>query len=292
MATSGSYAYSTFGAFCLASICLAASTQLSAQSKSPAIPAETLPVVTICGDAQAANNIELMKKAETISGIIDELKAERGRFLAKGDPADLFAALYFHTTRAEFAYVLSNDPEVRPEMLDMIITFYDAYRSNRDAFAKGGSGAVEPHWRSYYKGAVTARKGGANSMGTIIGLLLSAVDAHLSDLSRTIRHEFERSPRKKDAIVASYDKMDPIFADAAKRSNDDIIEGLNAAPTLRSLDSTFKFGETYVIHARHRAMELALSGERLKVKRPQPHIDHTNRSQVNFAVTKVNEPCR
>ena len=50
MATSGSYAYSTFGAFCLASICLAASTPLSAQSNSRAYPTESLPVVTICGD--------------------------------------------------------------------------------------------------------------------------------------------------------------------------------------------------------------------------------------------------
>ncbi len=254
-------------------------------------PARKLPFVVDCKGPAGSRNAEILKRAGIVSGILEELAVERERFLKKGDPADLFPTLYFNVSRIEFAHVLASDADVRPEMLDMIITFYDAYRANRDAFDKGGRGAVESHWKSYYRGAAEARKSGSNSMATIAGLILSGVDAHLDDLSRTIRYEFARSPGKKDAIVEAYNKMDPLFAEASRLANDDIIEGMKTASTLRSLDSTFKFGETYVIHARHRAMERALSPGKLKIKSPQPKLLHPDTSRKYFEVIRPDEPC-
>ncbi len=237
------------------------------------------------------NSLELLKKARQVSGILEELSARREDFLRNGDPVDLFPALYFSTTAAEFRNVLLNNPNNRMEMLEMMIVFYDSYKLNRDEFEKRGIGSVEAHWRKYYKNAAKARASKSHSTSQIVEILLDGIDAHVIDLSRAVRFVIAHRNGPTSDLKLAFDSMNAIFPRITKNVNEDIVNALKSSTLLLSTDKTFGVGSTYIVYAREKAWDLAVSGKRLRTRRPQPILAHRDDSRVYIPLDYNGSAC-
>jgi len=222
----------------------------------------------------------IIEKAEIVSAILDDLALRRQVFRLKAANVELFPTLYYHATLAEFRQAATLKPDEAETILNLIIVFYDAYAHNRALFETRGVEGVEKQWRKYYRAA---------SQNKILppveftNLLLDGIDAHLTDLARALRYTFERMQLSKDEMKKLYYSLDGVFGPIAKATEDDI-QSVRKDP-LVIFESAFGMGNTYVIHARHRAWEKAVAKADLRAKHSQPVLPHEKRSRTYFTLT-------
>ena len=229
-----------------------------------------------------------LKKAGEVSGILEKLGSSREKFLETGDFKELFPTLYFHTTKLEFDKVLGNKTQNPIEKLEMIISFFDAYQFNRELFEKGGPGAVEPHWKTYFEKAVAANESGAvgDKYDKMTELMFDGVDAHVVyDLPRFVRYFTSKKPERVAELKQEYNGIDSVFVEAAQNANGDILKALEALGVKRpgkNGDSMFKSGASYIIVARKNSWDIGVSSQPLLTKGPQPVLKRDSNSRKYF----------
>ncbi|MBV9216960.1 MAG: hypothetical protein JO053_12370 [Acidobacteria bacterium] len=234
---------------------------------------------------KALRTPEIIHKAGQVSQILEELKANRDHFIRTADPEDLFAVLYYPTTLAELKNATGLDPPLAEAALDSIIVFYDAFRANQLAFKRGGLRAVESHWKPYYRSAARLSKQHQVGPTDIAFLGMDAIDAHLTDLARMLRYLLPRMSVPVEAYRTVYFNMDHLFETVPRQADEDIERTLPTAAQLASLDRTFHFGRAYVVYARHKAWDIAVGTGRLKTAKPQPILDHDDKSRAFFTTS-------
>lgn len=233
----------------------------------------------------------IIQKAEQVSGILDELSKSRERFLESGDLIELFPTLYYHTTVAQFREALSQEPQMAGELLDLIIAFYDAYLSNRQRFDSSGAKAAEAHWKAYYQRATEQNRAKTVDTPTILAILLYGVDAHLTDLARSIRYSLTRNRVTVEEFRNVYFKLDPIFYPVAAAANNDISAGRKLDERIMGFENTFGLGARYVIMERDKAWKEATASGPLRAAAPQPVLPLKKGSTTFFTIKKT-EPCQ
>lgn len=225
-----------------------------------------------------------LKSAGQVSDILEELANSRENFLKTGDFIELFPALYFHTTKGIFNDVLADRYVYPTETMDMMLRFYDSYKMNRELFEQGGADAVEPHWKKYYQKAINGNKLTSKSekFSQTIDVLISAIEAHLVDLSRLVRYITSNSLVSKSELKVEFDRMDSVFENAAKQAIQDTIKAFAARKSVVPADEMFGLGAAYIISARKNSWNSGVSSQPLPTKKPQPVYKHNPNSRRFF----------
>jgi hypothetical protein len=226
----------------------------------------------------------VIEKGGQVSGILEELAARRELFLKGNSMVDLFPALYYHSTETQFGNIANYDAGTAEAVLDLIILFYDAYRHNRMLYDRGGSDAVEKHWRKYYKNAPKLNRKGKPDASELVAVMLDGVDAHLTDLPRSLRVTFSRMPITIDRLRDEYFRMEAFFSKVSRGMNADMQTVIGGRAGVLSADSIFGFGTKYVILLRKRAWDEAVGGKKLKASNPQPELFHGDASRKYFSL--------
>ncbi|MCB1023276.1 MAG: hypothetical protein KDB79_02730, partial [Acidobacteria bacterium] len=230
-------------------------------------------------------------KAREISAILEELENSRKKFLAAGNFLELFPTVYYYTTKFEFERVVANKTRYPLEKMEMIIRFFDAYKYNREAFEKGGTKAVEPHWKKYYEKAQAANNAVKfeDKYDTATEILLDGIDAHLVyDLPRFVRY-FSLNSRKPIAeLKEEYDALDEVLSFAAAQTDRDILNSFKISPNGESAYEMFFSGAAYLKNSRKMAWDLGVSRKPLLTKEAQPVLRH-NASSTKFLPTALKE---
>jgi hypothetical protein len=86
-----------------------------------------------------------------------------------------------------------------------------------------------------------------------------------------------------------YYSLDTLFGKVAKATEADI-RAVRSDPLI-AFESSFGLGTAYVVHARHRAWEAAVTTGRLRAKGPQPVMPRDVRSRTFFGL-KTGVGCR
>lgn len=177
-----------------------------------------------------------LEKAQRVSQILHELETMRGNFLQTGDLVDIFPTVYYHVTLREFEYALSGKFQNPTAIFDLIINFYEIYKTNRQAFLQSGIGAVEPQWREYYKGAISGndyRKKSSNLFKPVIMLwkikriLQSGFTGHINfDLPCAINRTLQFTETDKQSVYQDFRKSDAIMGTADDAANRDISQAI------------------------------------------------------------------
>lgn len=225
---------------------------------------------------------EFRIKAKKNAAILDDLSNRRNRFLDTGDYLEVFPALYFNTTVIDLDHILHIDSNKAAFFLDVMLVFYDAFETNRRAYERGGVGAVEPHWRGYYRRASQLNRKRTASEFDLLMLILDGVDAHLADLPRALRFVSVVYRTPLDAFKSEYDSMDSLFSSVVERFYSDIQQALKIRSRIISLEGRFGFGSNYVIYARQKAWEIASKNLPLRTKKPQPVLHHRELNEARF----------
>lgn len=184
---------------------------------------------------QSGSTIKL-EKAQRVSQILRELETMRENFLQTGDLVDIFPTVYYHVTLREFEYALSGKFQNPTAILDLMINFYEIYKTNRQAFLQGGISAVEPQWREYYKGAVSGneyRQKSSNLFKPVIMLwkikriLQSGFAGHINfDLPCAVNRTLQSTETDKSSIYKDFRLSDAIMGTADNAANRDISQSI------------------------------------------------------------------
>lgn len=233
----------------------------------------------------------IIQKAEQVSGILDELAKSRERFLASGDLIEIFPALYYHATVAQFREAVTHEPPMAEAFLDLIIAFYDAYLSNRQRFDGAGTKAVEPHWRLYYGRAIERNLSKSVDTPAVLAILLYGIDAHLIDLARSIRYSLGRGTVPTEKFREMYFKLDPLFYPVAEAVSKDMTAARQIDPQLMKFESAFGLGPRYVIQARNRSWNEATARGPLRAAAAQPVLPRSKGTRTFFTMEKT-EACQ
>lgn len=208
----------------------------------------------------------------TVEDIRNKLRDQRDKFVRDGRFVDVFPALYFESTDAMILETRMMNAEPAQLLSEQIRLFYNAYEANRSAFESEGASAVESHWKAYYREAVRLEGKKEVTAFEVIGLILDGVDAHLTDLPRSIRYQLRAHPDSVERLKILYFQLDKLFPTVVKNFDADVAatfgkRGISVPPF-----SLFNVGANYVTHARHNAWEAAAGNEKLRAKKPQPRL--------------------
>jgi hypothetical protein len=222
-----------------------------------------------------------LEKAGEVSAILEKLAAEREMFLKTGDYRYIFPILYFHTTNNIFNDAIRSKSPNPHLKLEMVIRFYDAYKSNADLFEKGGAEAVEPHWKNYFRKAEKFDRG-TKDIDTATEVLLDGIDAHVNyDIPRFVRYFAEKRPEQKQLLKREFEDIDSVFQRAADSAFENILHSLRLEDTEFNR-KLYKFGASYIIYARKKAWELGVGKNSLPTDRSQPVFEHNMDSRKFF----------
>ncbi len=225
--------------------------------------ASVIPAFANCGPSNG--------KGFTAEMVLERLRDQRDKFIREGKFADVFPALYYATTKAMLDETRSMDAADAQVLNEQIALFFNAFETNRLAFESKGASAVEPHWKAYYSEAVRLEKKKATAFEAIT-LILDGVDAHLTDLPRSIRYQIRSRPNSTERLKMLYFGFDSLFPAIVRAFDADVAAAFGkrgiAAPPFTLLN----VGANYVIRARHNAWEVAVGSEKLRTKKPQPTL--------------------
>jgi hypothetical protein len=150
----------------------------------------------------AALKSNLQKNYLILLGIVSDLSAYRDQFLKDGSLINLFPTAYYHTTKNEMLKILSGAYKYPNEKMLQMISFYDAYKFNRENWDNQNKEKVEKHWKEHFEFA-TSDQGlnlGCAKPGQV---LATAIVAHVKvDLARAIRYAY-RNDQTSSAIPSS-----------------------------------------------------------------------------------------
>jgi hypothetical protein len=233
----------------------------------------------------------VIKQAEQVSRILDELSKSRDKFLQTGDLIELFPELYYHATRAQFERAMTLDPPMAEAMLGFMAVYYDSYKSNRLAFDSGGAKAVEPHWKLYYQRAVERNLQKAPAPYEVLAVLLYGIDAHIIDFGRALRYTLANSGVNADEFRAVHLKTDAAFFKADEAINKDVAEVRKLKGKIMSLESQLSLGARYVIKGRNEAWTEAVGKGPLRARATQPVLPRLDGSNTYFTLSE-SEACK
>ena len=109
----------------------------------------TAPLPLPRGTPPAAENVAAAMRVQ------QSLAAQRAHFLATGEPDEVFAVFYYHSTQAIREQVLAGAVPHGDIVLEMLAEFHRAWAHSRGL----------PHWQPYYKQAARLRCGGLTWRG-------------------------------------------------------------------------------------------------------------------------------
>ncbi len=243
--------------------------------------------IFVAEDFRAPEIVDLL---EQTSGILDRLSSRRETFISTGNMLEIFPALYYHTTRAQLEEIAKEDKETAIELLGLVVEFYSSYDDNRRRFDRGGPKAVEPHWKTYYERAVERNRAKAVSSLEVLAVLLYGVDAHLTDLPRTLRRSFVAKAARRKELETAYRRLDAAFYRAGAAANGDLVLGRKIGGRLLEFEKQFDLGARYVIQLREKAWIEAVSGGPLRAAAPHPPIASMQHSANHFTFDR-NSAC-
>lgn len=181
-------------------------------------------------------SVQKLEKARRVNQILQELEMMRENFLQTGDFIDIFPTVYYHVTLKEFEYVLSDKFQNPNEIMDLIINFYEIYKTNRQGFFQRGIDGVEKQWREYYQRVISGndyRRKSTNLFKPLILLwkikriLQSGFAGHITfDLPCAVSRTLQFTEADKDSIYNDFRLSDAIMGTADDRANRDISQTL------------------------------------------------------------------
>ena len=175
-------------------------------------------------------------------GALEELGRYRSAFLTDANFVNLFPTAYYDVTALEMQRIAAGTYKYPIEKMQQMLAFFDAYKSNRDAWNLGAT--PEPHWAAYYAAAHNAnevlsilvamsRLPDLSPFSTVAldlqaalsaeKVLMAGIHAHVDyDLPRALRYsfgiEFDTVASSKDLLIdfvgsnGTLDQATPIIA--------------------------------------------------------------------------------
>lgn len=163
-------------------------------------------------------------------GALFELNSLKNKFINEENLIDVFPLVYYNVTLSEMKNIKDNKYKYPVDKLSQMLSFYEAYKFNRDNWDKGGENKklVEPHWTNHFKAAEGSFNNDVNLFCTGLQQALnSAITAHVVyDLPRAIRFALNNpllSPRPdENELKNEFFASNSIFIPVLNKSIEEI----------------------------------------------------------------------